>query len=163
MAEPLEELSRRLDRIEQLLRSQPGAGGPEARPARSIVTRLDDVWVAVTEGNERVAAAVERLTPPGPAGVAVPAGAATGEAVHLRLNRIEEALAGIAGRLDTAAPPPPAGLEAAVADLAARVEAELAELRDRVDRLAAAAAAAAPSAEGSPADRLGRRRGPLRR
>ena len=152
-------LSDRLDRIEQLLRRPPAGSpplpaGPDVRSARSIVNRVDDVWVAVTEGNERVERALDSLRAdvaavaaamaglegsvkpqhripvtglhrtgdtPGtgddnPAGTAAPGTAAPGTDVgggaepglYLRLNRIEEALAGIAARLDAMAPAPAA-------------------------------------------------------
>ena len=66
MADDLDELGRRLDRIEDALRRPPEGptrtpAGPEIRSARSIVNRVDDVWVAVTEGNDRLVTAVESL------------------------------------------------------------------------------------------------------
>lgn len=66
MADPIEDVARRLDHIEQLLGRLTHAGpapdsGPGLRSARSVVGRLDDVWVTVTEGNERVTAALADL------------------------------------------------------------------------------------------------------
>lgn len=135
MADDFDELGLRLDRVEHALRRSPDSpsrtpAGPEIRSARSIVNRVDDVWVAVTEGNERVAAAIDGLrvelgrlaaavrAPEQSQAEGDPAGvdgrlqrieealARMGEtaepdpAVHLRLNRVEEGLAGIAGRLE---------------------------------------------------------------
>ena len=123
MADPLEELSARLARIEALLTRQAGAGArvdaaPPARSTRSIVGRLDDVWVAVTEGNQRLTGALDDLRAvlaDGPTPVADHRDdPAVDPALHLRLNRIEEALAGIAdhlrrlGATDPAEAPPPA-------------------------------------------------------
>lgn len=222
VADDLDELARRLDRIEELLRRSPSSPsrvppGPEVRSARSIVSRIDDVWVAVTEGNERVVATIDQLRT-GAGGAAAGAGAGqTGQepppaeelgprldgieqalaalvrpgtatigeladrlgrieealaaqtgveeadpAVHLRLNRIEEALAGIAGRLGepTAGtvdkPDWAAGVE--------RLEAEVHRLGLRIDALATALElSAARSTDGTLTDRLGRLRDQFRK
>lgn len=65
MADDLNDLGRRIDRIELALRRPPEnssrSAGPEIRSARSIVNRVDDVWVAVTEGNDRLLTAVDGL------------------------------------------------------------------------------------------------------
>lgn len=59
MDDALEDVARRLGRLEQLLaRTEPGG---DLRSARTIVRRLDDVWAATTEGNERTAAALTDL------------------------------------------------------------------------------------------------------
>ena len=186
------DLARRLDRIEELLRRAPSASvaaGPEVRSARSIVSRIDDVWVAVTEGNERVLDTIERLgaVRPGPTGGAdYPSDAAGGpsggpgggartgagpspaEAVHLRLNRIEEALAGIAERIAAqdggarTGAGPDGGAEVAAA--VRHLDAEVRRLAQRVDALAhAIEASATRSADGTLTDRLGRLRDQFRR
>ncbi|HEX2700112.1 MAG TPA: hypothetical protein VHM89_07910 [Acidimicrobiales bacterium] len=180
------DLARRLDRIEELLRRAPSASvaaGPEVRSARSIVSRIDDVWVAVTEGNERVLDTIERLgaVRPGPTGGADhPSDAAGGpggvdgpgpspaEAVHLRLNRIEEALAGIAERIAAqdggarTGAGPDGGAEVAAA--VRHLDAEVRRLAQRVDALAhAIEASATRSADGTLTDRLGRLRDQFRR
>lgn len=222
VADDLDELARRLDRIEELLRRSSASPsrvppGPEVRSARSIVNRIDDVWVAVTEGNERVVATIDQLSAGAGGGAAVagagPAGqesppaealgprldgieqalaalarpdtATMGEvadrlgrieaalaaradveeadpAVHLRLNRIEEALAGIAGRLDepTAHRAEDRDGAAAVRDL----EAEVRRSGQRIDALATALeASAARSTDGTLTDRLGRLRDQFRK
>ncbi len=252
MADDSDDLVSRLDRIEELLRRRASApasvpAGPEVRSARSIVGRIDDVWVAVTEGNERVVTAIGEMTgasrPPTPAagpgaqnGKAPPAdgppadgppagavdravaadlvgrvdaalaglaeersavehvsarldrideqltaladvggaedrlrriedlltphGAAEAEedtAVHLRLNRIEEALAGIAGRLSDAA----AGAAAGAASQP--LEAEIRGLARQVEAIARAVeASAARTGDGTLTDRLGRLRDQFR-
>lgn len=60
MDDPLEEMARRLERIEQRL-SQAGSTGGTPRSMGSVVRRLDDVWLATTEGNERTAATLAEL------------------------------------------------------------------------------------------------------
>ena len=156
-------MAQRLARLEDLLSQRlagPGRSeaGSELRSARSIVGRLDDLWVAVTEGNERLAAALARLgrePAPGGGGEQGPEPVAPSPADSLRLNRIEEALAGIGDRLASleagiggrlasleaglAAParPEAAGEDAFVA-LSARLAAALQDLGRRVDALAGA-------------------------
>lgn len=111
MADDADDLASRLDRIEALLRRRGATvataapAGPEVRSARSIVSRIDDVWVAVTEGNERVVAAIAATTgrsAPGGADQepeAQPPGTADVEtAVHAlaaRLDHIDATLAGL--------------------------------------------------------------------
>lgn len=224
MADDPDELGSRLDRIEQLLRQRPETppvpAGPPVRSARSIVSRVDDVWVAVTEGNERVAGGIEGAvgsiradlaalaaavatlsgTAPGTGGGGVgdtgggecsggdegcggevPGWAASAEkdddeGVHQRLNQIEEALAGIASRLEglsamSLAPPPPlpgptddVAVAAVVTALVERVVDEVGRLSRRVDGLARnLEASAARSAEDTLAQRVTRLREQFRR
>ena len=121
MADDSDDLVSRLDRIEALLRRRASASasvlaGPEVRSARSIVGRIDDVWVAVTEGNERVVAAIGEMTgasrpptPPVSPGARngqspaddLPAGDSPAEAVDRAVavalvDRIDAAIAGLA-------------------------------------------------------------------
>jgi len=161
VADDTDDLAGRLDRIEELLRRRAGlapaaAAGPEVRSARSIVSRIDDVWVAVTEGNERVIAAIADVH----AGARPAAAEADDPAVHLRLNRIEEALAGIAGRLAD----PGAGADAAGAGAIEGLGAEVRRLAQQVEAMARAVEAAAPRwGDGTVGDRLGRLRDQFRR
>jgi len=60
MDDPLDEMARRLERIEQLLSQAAGASGAP-RSMGSVARRLDDVWLATTEGNERTAATLAEL------------------------------------------------------------------------------------------------------
>lgn len=196
MADDLDELGRRLGRIEHALDHSPGVpartpAGPEIRSARSIVNRIDDVWVAVTEGNERLVAAVDglraelaRLTaalivadpleaPPAGAGEEGRSRRRAGgaePAVHLRLNRIEEALAGIAGRLEelavgaTGPQVEPAERPGGTTGPGDELRSEIRGLAERVDALAQAVeAAAARSTDATLVDRLGRLREQFRR
>lgn len=185
MADDLDDLGRRIDRIEHALRRSPDGpartpAAPEIRSARSIVNRVDDVWVAVTEGNERVAAAIGglraelgRLTaalhaPDQSQDEGDPADPAEPDpAIHLRLNRVEEALAGIAARLEELATVARPAEDAAASTTRAAVEelgGEVRGLANRVDGLAQALeASAARSADATLAERLGRLRDQFRR
>ena len=180
MGDDLDDLGRRIDRIEHALRRSPDGPArtpapPEIRSARSIVNRVDDVWVAVTEGNERVAAAIDglraelgRLT----AALRAPDHSQdesdrADRAVHLRLNRVEESLAGIAARLEELATVVRPAEDAAASATRAVVEelgGEVRGLVNRVDGLARALeASAVRSADGTLAERLGRLRDQFRR
>ena len=157
MADDVDDLASRLDRIEGLLRrgAVPAAhvpAGPEVRSARSIVSRIDDVWVAVTEGNERVVASIERLRPGGDGA----------DEVAGRLRLIEEALAGIADLLGErgGGPVGTADLPAAVE----RLDGEIRRLGQRMDALARAVETSATrSGDSTLTDRIGRLRDQFRR
>lgn len=111
-ADPLEEVLERLRRLEHLVaEGGRGTGGPAVRSARSIVGRLDDVWVAVTEGNERLAAAVDE---------AAAADRAAAKATAADLARLHDALA---------------ALREAVEDLGERMETGLGQMGRRLDAL----------------------------
>lgn len=102
----LDELVQRVAHLEQLLtqrlaRDEPG---PELRSAKSIVGRLDDVEVAVREGNERLAAVLEQSG----------AGAAP-----VDLGHVEQALAEVLSRLG-AGSAVPAGTRSGAEQRAAR-------------------------------------------
>ncbi|HET7489059.1 MAG TPA: hypothetical protein VFJ85_14105 [Acidimicrobiales bacterium] len=150
VADDRDQLAARLDRIEEMLRRLNRPAGGDGRNARSVAGRLDDVWVAVTEGNERVVAAVERL---GEDRTGASAGDTEATVVHLRLNRIEETLAAIAQRLVAPGWVPPVD--------GTGLEAEVRRLAERVDALAQALEG--PAADASPSPRLTRLRDQFRR
>jgi hypothetical protein len=154
--EVLEELVRRVGHLEELLAQRPprSEAGPELRSARSIVGRLDDVWVAVREGNERLAAALEESGP----GRRTAQLAAVEEALAEVLRRLAaseerssgpalaEAVTKLQRRLARLTPPDLAPLEAQVAALGDRLEAKVDDLARRVDVIADAMAPRPPEA-----------------
>ncbi len=94
-SDPLEEVLERLRRLEHLVGRLAGegggAGGAPVRSARSIVGRLDDVWVAVTEGHERLADNLAGLRD---------AVAQVGDAVEELSERLETGLGRLGRQLD---------------------------------------------------------------
>lgn len=167
VADDPDELARRLERIEGLLRRSPSSPsvvppGPEVRSARSIVSRIDDVWVAVTEGNERVAAAIDQLR----TGAGVAAGVAgadggdgspptpdrargghePGPPGPQAMTRLEDSVLQVGTRLDA--------IDQALAALTRPGTATIGEVADRLGRIEEALAARGGGEDVGPAVHL---------